>query len=110
MRLARHSALGPDALPRAVWSASRWGVDLYIMGCSGVGPVWAGAVRECERRRSFPPKNITCIIELRDQECIRSFENVRFLGLRNCDLKLTSSIVNQAIRPALQALAPPVQR
>ncbi|CAK0857630.1 unnamed protein product, partial [Prorocentrum cordatum] len=35
---------------------------------------------------------------------------VRVLGLRNCDLKLISSTVNRAIRPALVSLAPPCQR
>ncbi|CAK0822839.1 unnamed protein product, partial [Prorocentrum cordatum] len=57
----------------------------------------------------FLPKNVTDL-ELRDASCSRSPDKVRVLGLRNCDLKLISSTVNRAIRPALISLAPPCQR
>ncbi|CAK0813889.1 unnamed protein product, partial [Prorocentrum cordatum] len=57
----------------------------------------------------FLPKNVTDL-ELRDASCSRSPDKVRVLGLRNCDLKLISSTVNRAIRPALVSLAPPCQR
>ncbi|CAK0878162.1 unnamed protein product [Prorocentrum cordatum] len=55
------------------------------------------------------PKNVTDD-ELRDRACIPFPDKVRVSGLRNCDLKIISAVVNHAARPALQAMAPQCQR
>ncbi|CAK0846616.1 unnamed protein product, partial [Prorocentrum cordatum] len=109
MRSAQHSAPGPDALPYAAWAASSWGADILW---DALGWVLSGQglfANASDTIQIFLPKNVTDL-ELRDGSCSRSPDKVRVLGLRNCDLKLISSTVNRAIRPALVALAPPCQR